>query len=423
MQHSNPKYSLLIPARNGGRYLPTCIETIVSQHYDDYELIVSDDHSNDDSDAYLRGLNHPNVRVLHPPESLSMAAHWEWVLSQSRGQWLMFVGQDDGVQPYFFELADKLVTYANDRRIRTISSARAYYFWQGCEEFYGNHAVLYSAASKLKMLNFGCQAALTLLSIQSYFDLPQMYTTSIFRRDILEEVRRRQSGRVFTTHPQDANLAAIAFSLERRYLRCLIPLGWVGSSPKSAGLAVSAGSVEGSHDAARAEIDSLRKEYLGKISESKLLYHPLAGDFSLSSSAIYFWAALLCTQHLRRPWVNRLLASRVLKTVTFGGVLAEISATKEQHEERRMKMFNEMMERNKCNHSLVKAVSRVYPLARKAGKRLSSVANRIAHALHRRNTPSVRYSVSRRKNQGVDLISASKKVDELVQTSRLIDGL
>jgi glycosyltransferase involved in cell wall biosynthesis len=59
-----PKYSIIIPARNGGKYLPTCINTILEQSYGDYELIISDDHSSDDSKQYLASLTHLNVYIF-----------------------------------------------------------------------------------------------------------------------------------------------------------------------------------------------------------------------------------------------------------------------------------------------------------------------------------------------------------------------
>ena len=118
MEHFKTKYSVLLPAYNGGKYLPTCVETIISQDFSDYELIVSDDHSTDNTKEYLSTLNHPNVKIVYPAESMSMAEHWEWVLSQACGEWIMFVGQDDGLQPYFFKLAERLTAYANQKKIR-----------------------------------------------------------------------------------------------------------------------------------------------------------------------------------------------------------------------------------------------------------------------------------------------------------------
>ena len=105
-----PKYSIVIPSRNGGRYLHACVESIVSQKYKDYELIISDDHSTDGTDEYLNSLNSENITVIRPPQTMCMSEHWEWALSNASGEWLIFVGQDDGLQPHFFPLADRLTS-------------------------------------------------------------------------------------------------------------------------------------------------------------------------------------------------------------------------------------------------------------------------------------------------------------------------
>ena len=188
----NPKYSIIIPCRNGGKYLPHCVKTIINQEYDNYELILSDDHSTDGTNAYLSAIIHPNVTVIQPPEGLSMTEHWEWALSHARGEWLMFVGQDDGLQSYFFRLADRLTEIAHKANMRTIMSERAYFFWKDCEFVHGDIAVGYHARNAVKIHNCRYYAMKTLLGLQSYFDLAGMYTTSLFHRDIIYEAKRKQ---------------------------------------------------------------------------------------------------------------------------------------------------------------------------------------------------------------------------------------
>lgn len=354
MAKDYPKYSIIVPARNGFRYLPTCISSITEQKYNDYELIVSDDHSTDGSKAYLATLSHPKVTVIEPPESLSMTEHWEWALSHARGDWLIFVGQDDGLQPYFFQLADKLTGLADQKGLRAIASERAYFFWKGCEFAYGDVAVSYSSKNKVEVLNSKLESIKALLDYQSYFELPQMYTTSLFRRGLLDEAKHKQGGKVFQCHPQDANLAAIACSLEGHYLKSHIPLGWVGTSPKSAGMAVSFGS---SNDGGKgqSELDQLKIEYEKKIVRSELQYHPLAGDFAFGDGSIYFWQALLKTESLRSSTSNRFFKSQSFKVVMFGVVLANLR--KSARLAAKSLMFGEILKRNSCNPVLVSIVS------------------------------------------------------------------
>ncbi|MFI8735961.1 glycosyltransferase family 2 protein [Ectopseudomonas toyotomiensis] len=332
------KYSIVIPSYNGCEYLKSCVCSIVSQSCENYELIISDDHSVDDTASYLQSLqSNSKIKVISPSERLSMTEHWEWALSHAQGEWLIFVGQDDAVQPYFFSLADKLTTVASERGIRAIMSERAYFFWDGCQAVYGDVSVSYVASPKLKVLNSALEATKALLGIVDYFELPQMYTTSLFHRSLLDEAKKRQNDKVFSCHPQDANLAAIACSLEPRFLKSYIPLGWVGSSPKSAGMAVAAN--DDALNGASA-LKELKADYEEKIQKSKLKYNARAGNFALSDLPIYFWQALIETPGLRSNWVNKFLTSRVFGAIFFSLLLIRIWRPKSQKKKMLMEIFD-----------------------------------------------------------------------------------
>ena len=407
MKNINIKYSILIPARNGGKCLPTCVETIISQDFHDYELIISDDHSVDNTPEYLSAIDHPNVKIVYPQESMSMAEHWEWVLSQANGEWVMFVGQDDGLQPYFFELAERLTAYAKQKKIRTIMSERAYFFWPGCEAIFGDFSVSYSGISRLSILNCKVQAFLALLGFQTYFELPEMYSSSLFHRSIIEEVRQKQKGNLFVTHPQDANLAAIACSLDSRYLKSGIPLGWIGTSPKSAGIAVGL-----PNDSTM----QLKEEYLKKITISRLPYYPLAGDFALSSQAVYFWAALLQTPHLRERWINHLLMSKIFKTLMFAGVFVNLFLPETRHKNERMRMFEEIVHLSHCNLILIAIISRMFRVLYE----FYQLGKRVNKKIKRLYRPSCFYQTHWSRNPDTSMIQASRYIKQMIAEERMI---
>jgi glycosyltransferase involved in cell wall biosynthesis len=403
MASSDIKYSIILPSRNGGKYLPACVESVIRQNYDNYELIISDDHSKDKTEEYLKTIIHPKIRVVHPPEGLSMAEHWGWALEQSAGEWLIFVGQDDGLQPYFFKLADSLTKIAERKKIRTIMSERAYYFWPGCREYFGNSAVIYNAVGQTKILDWRFQTLRALLGFQNYFELPEMYTTSIFNRSIIEEARRIQKGKLFTAHPQDANLAAIGASLDKKYIKSMIPLGWVGSSPKSAGLAVVAEGLE-----------VVREDYLKKVSGSTIRVHPLAGDFTIGSTVLYFWGALLQTQSLRKAWINRMLLSGWFKTLIFAGAYLELKSYKNNRDNKRFELFNKVLEINKCHSGLIKFVSGILRMMH-AGERIKNVIFR------NRFRKKAAYKAGWDDSQDMNLEKASREVDRLMMKYKLLD--
>jgi len=425
MLSQNPKYSVIVPARNGVKYLPTCVESIIGQDFDDYELILSDDHSTDETFKYIESLNHPNIKKVTPPQGLSMAEHWGWAMDQSIGDWLIFVGQDDGLQPYFFRLAEILTKEADRKKLRTIMSKRAYFFWPGCDALYGNTAISFNAINEIKILNSKFQSLRALLGIQTYFELPEMYTTSIFSRKIIDEVKSIQNGKVFLAHPQDANLAAIACSLDSHYLKCMIPLGWVGSSPKSAGLAVMSTTGSKINPDAEADLIAVKADYLNKTTKSAIKNNPLAGDFSLGSFPIYFWGALLQTEILRSFWINKFLKSNLFKSLMFSSVMYEIESSINFNVGKRMVYFFELIKINNCDlHRIIIFKNNIFPNIKRLDRYFSILLDfpiRIKNRFGFKKVKSISLYKNWEEDKNISMNSASQVVDALMKDNNMLE--
>lgn len=92
-----PLVSVLIPTYNYARFLPQALQSALAQDYSDLEILVSDDGSTDDSASIIRELTQadPRVRVVIQPRNLGMVPHWNWCLSQARGDYVKFLFGDD----------------------------------------------------------------------------------------------------------------------------------------------------------------------------------------------------------------------------------------------------------------------------------------------------------------------------------------
>src|SRR5581483_9458517 len=94
-----PKISVLIPTFNCARFLPEAVDSILAQKFGDFELIISDDNSSDDSSELLRSYaaRDPRVRLHLQSSNLGMVANWNWCLQQARGEYIKFVFGDDAL--------------------------------------------------------------------------------------------------------------------------------------------------------------------------------------------------------------------------------------------------------------------------------------------------------------------------------------
>jgi hypothetical protein len=92
-----PTVSVLMPTYNYGRFLGEAIESVLSQDFQDYEFIIVDDCSADNSRevAGRYAGRHAQLRFETNPANLGMVANWNRCLAASRGRYVKFVFGDD----------------------------------------------------------------------------------------------------------------------------------------------------------------------------------------------------------------------------------------------------------------------------------------------------------------------------------------
>lgn len=95
-----PKVSVIVPVYKVEKYLPECIESILSQTFTDFELILVDDGSPDNSgkicDDYAT--RDSRVRVFHK-ENGGVTSARRLGVENARSEWVMFVDGDDYILP------------------------------------------------------------------------------------------------------------------------------------------------------------------------------------------------------------------------------------------------------------------------------------------------------------------------------------
>ena len=97
----NPKVSILVPIYNVEKYLSRCIESVLSQDFRDYELILVDDGSPDQCpqicDEYAK--KDSRIKVVHKRNGGLVSARLAGFM-EARGEYLMFLDSDDYLYPY-----------------------------------------------------------------------------------------------------------------------------------------------------------------------------------------------------------------------------------------------------------------------------------------------------------------------------------
>lgn len=96
-----PRVTIGLPVYNGENYLESAVDSLLTQEYGDFELVVSDNASTDRTPKILEAWARKDERiVLHRnPTNLGGAANFNRVLDLARGEYFRWAGHDDLVEP------------------------------------------------------------------------------------------------------------------------------------------------------------------------------------------------------------------------------------------------------------------------------------------------------------------------------------
>jgi len=90
-----PRVSIIMNVRNGASFLREALDSVMAQTFQDWELIVWDDRSTDESTKIVAEYHDPRIRYFLSPEETPLGEASNSAIRQAKGQWLAFLDQDD----------------------------------------------------------------------------------------------------------------------------------------------------------------------------------------------------------------------------------------------------------------------------------------------------------------------------------------
>jgi len=104
------KFSVLLPTRNGGKYLESCIESVLNQDYEDMELIVFDNANTDNTAEVVNSYSSDKrLKYFRTDSVVSVTDNWNNALKKSSGDYVLMMGDDDFLLPGYFDTLDKTI--------------------------------------------------------------------------------------------------------------------------------------------------------------------------------------------------------------------------------------------------------------------------------------------------------------------------
>ena len=99
--------SVIMPSWNTGRFIAESIQSVINQTYHNWELIIVDDCSTDNTDEVVMSFSDSRIKYLKNEKNLGAAFSRNRAMREARGEWLAFLDSDDLWRKNKLEKQDK----------------------------------------------------------------------------------------------------------------------------------------------------------------------------------------------------------------------------------------------------------------------------------------------------------------------------
>ena len=103
------KFSIILPVRNGGEYLKECVNSILSQTLQDFNLLILENFSTDGGPEWIKSLNDQRIKIIEADRSLSIEENWARITRVEKNEFITLIGHDDLLDSNYLEVMDALI--------------------------------------------------------------------------------------------------------------------------------------------------------------------------------------------------------------------------------------------------------------------------------------------------------------------------
>jgi glycosyltransferase involved in cell wall biosynthesis len=183
----NPTVSVILPVRDGGAYLAEAVSSILGQSISSLELLLVNDHSEDDAISLLGAQDH-RLSVLDSPQR-GVAQAFNHGLRHARGQFVARMDADDIAMP------DRLTA-----QLRHLQDHPGLDICGGCVEIFAGEALAGGNLRYQEWLN-GCRSP-GQIHREIFIESPIPNPTALFRRQAIDQL----AGYHDSSWPEDYDL-------------------------------------------------------------------------------------------------------------------------------------------------------------------------------------------------------------------------
>lgn len=201
------------------------------QCYENMEIIVCDNFSQDNTKRVVESFCDGRVRYINTGRRISMSRNWEFALSHATGDFVTYIGDDDGFLPGAISSIVKII---EDKDVEAMSWRWASYYWPDCINKQSKNLLFVPIGGSLEVRKTSDVLRRVMGFEVGYEVLPFLYKGIVSKR-LLDEIKNRSGGIFFHSMNPDLYSAIAVSSVVEKYAYSTIPYSLNGTSFNSNG--------------------------------------------------------------------------------------------------------------------------------------------------------------------------------------------
>jgi len=223
------KFNVIIPTRERADTLFHCLRTVVAQDYENLNIIVSDNFSQDNTREVVASFSDPRIKYINTGKRVSMSHNWEFALGHVAEGWVTIVGDDDGLLPGALATVAGVIKKTG---CQAIASQWCYYYWPNSGIW--DNSLTVPLTSGIELRNGREWLGKLMRGDADFSDLPCLYTGGFVDTLVINRARG-SSGAFFLSMTPDIYSAIALASVLVNYVMLKEPIAVAGLSSHSTG--------------------------------------------------------------------------------------------------------------------------------------------------------------------------------------------
>jgi glycosyltransferase involved in cell wall biosynthesis len=106
---NNPLITIAVPTFNRAALLRGCVSSALAQTYGNFEVLVSDNASTDETSHVLSRFKDGRLRVLRQKTNIGLLPNWNACLAGAKGDYVIFLSDDDRISPWLLQRCVEII--------------------------------------------------------------------------------------------------------------------------------------------------------------------------------------------------------------------------------------------------------------------------------------------------------------------------